>query len=277
MDTGQSSKTNKECIEMLQFLFRDADHLYKTIAPEGWVNSPYIHLLHPTPRQQYNETRQMRENINRLNNKSREDIEKLSIDDFEQDDLNDITEEDAFEEFIYVFGLAVYDIFSNNHEVIADDGKSYDLGSFRGSGRFLAEFINMNYPKQQGSYDYMDFYMGSIWVKNRADLKPIYEFIFQKLKATGCDWHYAFPRTYLVDFNKDAGDKKDDSEQYNPEEKMKHQLEKEQEDEEFRRFQEDLDKHYEEAFEDAKYKPLTPLVQAYKNIYGTLPEGHPQK
>jgi hypothetical protein len=135
----------------------------------------------------------------------------------------------------------------------------------------------MHYPKQHEAYDYMDFYMGSIWVKNRDDLTPFYEFIFEKLKDTDCDWYYAFPRMYLVDFNKDAENKKDDPEQYNPEEEMKHQMDNEQKDEEVRKFQEELDKQYEEEFEDAKYQPLIPLVQAYQNVYGHLPDGYPKK
>ena len=39
----------------------------------------------------------------------------------------------------------------------------------------------------------------------------------------------------------------------------------------------ELDKAYRDEYEEAKYKPLDQLVQAYKNIYGVLPIGHPQK
>jgi hypothetical protein len=43
------------------------------------------------------------------------------------------------------------------------------------------------------------------------------------------------------------------------------------------KFKEELDKAHFEEYEEAKYKPLTTIVKAYKNIYGVLPKGHPQK
>ncbi|MGC1721129.1 MAG: hypothetical protein WA746_19260 [Isosphaeraceae bacterium] len=59
---------------------------------------------------------------------------------------------------------------------IAIDGRVLDLGSFRASGGFLAEILN----RQTGAehYDYLDFYMGTIWVAQRADLTPVCQVSF---------------------------------------------------------------------------------------------------
>ncbi|MCF8232478.1 MAG: hypothetical protein K9J27_09850 [Bacteroidales bacterium] len=80
--------------------------------------------------------------------------------------------------FCIYFGLAVYDMFSNNHEVIGEDGKIYDFGSMRGSGTFIADFFNDNFSDNAGKYDSMDFFMGTIWINGRGDLTPFYEYIF---------------------------------------------------------------------------------------------------
>src|SRR5260370_26318687 len=103
------------------------------------------------------------------------------------------------QECIYVVAQAAYDIFSNNHEVSSQRSKVYDLGSMRGSGSFIAEFLNNFFPAFNFSYDYIDFYMGSIFIRDRANMTPFYEFVFSKLKAKNCSWKYSFPRLYMAD------------------------------------------------------------------------------
>ena len=73
-------------------------------------------------------------------------------------------------------GQCLWDLFSDGHQVTATDGRVLDLGSFRVSGGFLAEILN----RQTGAehYDYLDFYMGTIWVAQRADLTPVYQVSF---------------------------------------------------------------------------------------------------
>ena len=89
---------------------------------------------------------------------------------------------DAETEVRELVGQCLWDIFSDNHEVVAlEDGRVLDLGSARGSGGFLAEVLN----RQTGTedYDYLNFYMGTIWVQQRADLGPVYRMIFRRLRA----------------------------------------------------------------------------------------------
>jgi hypothetical protein len=45
------------------------------------------------------------------------------------------------EEVTQLIGLCLWDIFSDNHEVIAADGRVADIGSFRGAGAFLDEHL----------------------------------------------------------------------------------------------------------------------------------------
>src|SRR5215469_5954164 len=71
-------------------------------------------------------------------------------------------------------------VFSNEHEIVDRNSRLVDIGSWRGAAGFLADQLN----RQTGSsqYDYMDFYMGSFWRSQRADLTPVYEMIFHRLK-----------------------------------------------------------------------------------------------
>src|SRR3989442_13790213 len=92
----------------------------------------------------------------------------------------------ADSELTELVGLCLWDIFSDNHEVIAADGRVADIGSFRGAGAFLAEhLINDRDSWREG--DYLRFYLGTIWISGRADLTRIYAMIFRLLKPTGAD------------------------------------------------------------------------------------------
>ncbi len=123
-------------------------------------------------------------------------------------------------------GLATYDIFSNNHKVIGSDGKIYDFGSFRGSGRFIADYFNETFDDLSQEYNYMDFYMGTIGIQSRANLMPFYEFIFSKLKELNCDWNYFFPRLFLIDPKKAFESAVDNNpENYDPEQAMLKEIE----------------------------------------------------
>ena len=76
-------------------------------------------------------------------------------------------------------GRALWDVFSDNHDVIAPDGREVHLGSFRAAGDFIADLLNDEVGSRQ--YGYMDFYMGTIWINDRADLTPVYAMIFPRL------------------------------------------------------------------------------------------------
>jgi hypothetical protein len=177
-----------------------------------------------------------------------------------------------------MIGYCLWDVFSDNHEVIGKDGKVYDTGSFRGSGGFIADYINSHFPQLSSSYDYLDFYMGSIWVNERADLTPVYLWIFRNLKRLQCDWIYSFPRMHLVSFDKSGEEEKYTGPlEYDPNKAVLEELEKREKEESVNRLREELDEAYHKDVEEAKYKPLPKTVQAYKDIYGRLPRGWPHQ
>ena len=256
--------------ELLNKIFDNSPSLLTSIAPKGWSQSEYANFLHPTAKQQYEESIRLTE---RLNKWTQEKNEVEPLDNYKQDDLTNIPET---EEFQYVLGLSVYDIFSNNHEVYnLEDNLIYDLGSFRGSGRFIADFINNKYSNKK--YEYLDFYMGTIWIRDRANLLPFYEFIFKIIKMKTCDWNYSFPRLFLLDLSNEKSSDEENPELYSPEKSMNIELDMINKEKETLEFQKELDSSFEKEYDDAKYKPLVIIVQAYKNVYGKLPNDHPQK
>lgn len=46
-----------------------------------------------------------------------------------------------YEELTELVGLCLWDVFSDNDDVIAADGRAVDIGSFRGAGAFLDEHL----------------------------------------------------------------------------------------------------------------------------------------
>ena len=97
------------------------------------------------------------------------------------------------DEVTELVGLCLWDIFSDNHEVIAADGRLADIGSFRGSGAFIDQHLTSgNDWWREG--DYLRFCLGTMWIARRADLAPVYAMIFSRLKALGADWA-TFPGT----------------------------------------------------------------------------------
>jgi len=273
----QEAKSEIDCIHLLQYIFNGALSFYQKIAPDGLKNTEYILFLHPSAEQQYEEYIRIRSNLNRLIKKAKKEEKKIEVSDFKQDDLADILE---YEDFLYILGLSLWDVFSNNHEVLGEDNQIYDLGSFRGSARFIADFLNDHFPeKLTTKYDYLDFYMGTYAIEERGDLTPFYEYIFQKLKEYHCDWKYSFPQTYLIE-PKEKFDNLNfisPPENYNPAQATHHQLGLTDEDNQIKKLKIKLESIFNEAYEEAKYQPLSPIVQAYRNVYGCLPEGHPQK
>src|SRR5438552_10974735 len=150
-------------------------------------------------------------------------------------------------------GLCLWDIFSNERDVVALDGRLVDIGSWRGAGGFIAEQLNRQ--TGESKYDYLDFYMGTIWVSQRVDLTPVYEMIFKRLKERLFSWRYRLPELGLIDFPSD----KPDGARTLRIEKMKAELKK----------------IHGETIEDASQHPGPEIVLAYRNVYGSFPRGWP--
>ncbi len=187
----------------------------------------------------------------------------------------DETERDIRE----LVGRCLWDVFSNQHEVIAPDGRLIDLGSFRGAGEFLADYLNRRTGRR--IYDYMNFYLGTAapWAKTEADLTPVYELIFGRLKGRRLDWVYHFPQIHLVDFRRmrDALDRegKPDWADYSPSEALAKEMDDRQRDKEIAELRDQLEEGRNDAIEEALKQPPPPAVRAYRNVYGHWPQGWP--
>jgi hypothetical protein len=179
-----------------------------------------------------------------------------------------------------LLGMCLWDIFSDNHEVIAPDGRIFDIGSFRGAGGFIADYLNELLGESR--YDYMSFYLGTIWLSGRADLTLVYGLIFRRLRDRNFDWVYHFPRLYLMDMRPLRDALRESSGEpewasYSPEESFAEQKADEERDAETARMQESLDEGHREAVEEAQHRPPPPTVLAYRAVYGRDPQGWPPK
>ncbi len=263
------------CEALLIELFQSVPQLLQTVASDGFANSQLVLVFHPTPEQQYKEYKQIHENINRLHSARKNQPGNKPLQSFDEF-IKDIKIEPVNERYeaVHILGDCIWKIFSNNHTVFNENNESYDLGSWRGTGGFIADVINKLQLVANTSFDYLDFYMGGMFRDDRADLTPVYEFIFKKLKAKHLDWEYSFPRMGLISFHNNDNEK-DDIENYNPEEALKKQMEREQQQNEIDKLQQQFDDIHNSEYEEARYKKPSQEVMAYYKIYSHYPKGHP--
>jgi hypothetical protein len=168
------------------------------IAPEGWETSPLLACFHPSVEKVFQERVQLHRNIEELIGDRRErepDNSKLAPK--PEPTLEEVRADwqdkavNVCEEVTDLVALCLWDVFSNSHDVLAADGRLADIGSFRGAAGFLVEYLTG--PNDDlWSMDYCRFYMGTIWISDRADLTPVYAMIFHRLKTLGADWEFHF-------------------------------------------------------------------------------------
>ena len=209
----------------------------RELAPEGWPASPLAAVYHPTAEQVYEETVRMQRNLGILGRRpdAPPSPPEPTLEEIVAEHVDSPVEPDR--ELQELVGRCLWDVFCDNHDVLADDGRMLDLGSMRAGGGFLAEVVNkQDGPKPatrpeppeflmkmmrgdapqdektaafmaemikemvgDGGYTYLDFYMGTSMASGRADLLPVYAMIFRRMYARGMDWKYHFPRLYAVD------------------------------------------------------------------------------
>lgn len=245
------------------------------LAPLGWEQSPLRFAFHPTLQQVYDEAVRFHRNLasfRKAKEPSRPEPTFAEV----QANYRE-TPIHAEREVRGLLGRCLWDVFSDNHEIFTPDGKELDIGSFRGAGGFIAEYLNEMIAQSQ--YDYMDFYMGSSWLSGRVDLAPAYLLIFRRLKEQGFDWVYHFPRLSLVDMRplRDAlvDQSKPEWLDYSPEDAFAKEQEDAKRDAEIAEMRESFDQGYREAVEQAKHAPPPPTVLAYRTVYGRNPRGWP--
>lgn len=290
------------------------------LAPNGWANSPLAAVFHPTAEQIHEETITMRRNLAQLGRRKEASPAppEPSLEEFAANfEPAAVEPEREIQELV---GRCLWDVFCDNHEVSDADGRQLDLGSMRTGGGFLAEVLNQqDGPKPlerpeppeylekmmtgdaaqdpraaammadlikemvgDGGYTYLDFYMGTSVASGRADLQPVYEMIFRRLKARGLNWKYTFPRLYAVDLRPlkkhlDEQKKGDEPEweSYDPSVAFEDEQEETEKDKELAELREQLDDGHREAVEAAQDRPPPATVLGYEAVYGEYPEGWP--
>ena len=170
MDTRETKRlTDPELHALFDGLFphgfAGADVLAE-IAPEGWEHSPLLACFHPSVEQLFEERVTIHRNLEewrrlaggaKARRRSTPQPEPTLEDVRREYEPSPVNEDEEVTELV---GLCLWDIFSDNHDVIAADGRVADIGSFRGAGAFLDEHLTRD---QEGwrEGDYLRFYHGN--------------------------------------------------------------------------------------------------------------------
>jgi len=264
-DTSKRERlSERECQAVFSRLFPlglAGDDVLAQVAPARWERSPLLAVFHPSVEQLHREALRIHRNLRALAGpRGLRDDERAepTLEEVRATWQDPPVERDR--EVRELVGRCLWDVFSDNHEVMAPDDRLVDIGSFRGAGDFIAELVN----RERGElhYGYMDFYLGTIWVSERADLTLVYAMIFRRLARHGFDWEYAFPRLYAFGF----GDPEESSAD------LAGRLERERERSDLGEL---LEQGHRDALARAKDEPPPPTVQAYRQVYGHDPVGWP--
>ena len=265
----ENAHSEDGCVELLGRFLLDPAELLDALAPEGWERSPLVGIFHPSAEQVQAERRAVRENLASLLGRSGQEDELP-----EEFGLQRVTRPlEPEREVLDLVGCALWDVFSNNHTVVDGAGRAYELGTWRASAAIIAETMNRRYVESEARYDYLEFYMGTAFLGRRADLRPVYRWIFARLKEAECDWIYSFPRLHLVDLG--SREEPEDALAYDPSRAVQAELDRAERERETWAFEQELESAYREAVEDARRRPLPAAVAAYRDVYGKLPVGWP--
>lgn len=250
------------------------------IAPEGWEHSPLLACFHPSVEQLFEERVAIHRNLEEWRRLARRRKGSAALEPRPEPTLEDMRREyepspvNQEEEVTELVGLCLWDVFSDNHDVITADGRVADIGSFRGAGAFLDEYLTRD-QKGWRDGDYMRFYMGTIWISRRADLTPAYAMIFRRLKAVGAEWMYQFPELGIVELTPTDDDTDKPDKPYSVSQAAVAELEKQHRRVEVERFRAQLRDANARAREEAMDRPPPATVRAYRQVYGRGPRGWP--
>lgn len=176
----------------------------------------------------------------------------------------------------YLAGLCLWDILSDNHDLIFPDQRVVHLGSFRAAAGIISDFVAGEWPIGfRSGEDYLEFYMGTWAIKNRSALKPIYRHIFSRLRECGLDWKYSFPQLQVIRLKVQEDQAEEDFEGYDPSASFAAEQKERAENEQYAHIQEKLEKLHQESIERARSKPPPETVQAYFEVFGKWPSGWP--
>lgn len=251
------------------------------VAPDGWERSPLLACFHPSVDRVFEEQLRFHRNIESLfgARRPRDGDQQVEQSRRPEPTLEDVRREHQpksvkpDEELAELVGQCLWDVFSDNHDVIAADGRVADIGSFRGASAFLDEYAGgIRDTWRKG--DYLRFYMGTLFISERADVTPVYTMIFSRLKAQRADWEYSFPDLHLVDL----GSLRSEQEQVtrcSASEAAKAELEEHQRQTALERTRHELAEITARAREDALDRPPPATVCAYRLVYGRDPRGWP--
>lgn len=121
----------------------------------------------------------------------------------------------------------------------------------------------------------MRFYMGTIWIGQRADLAPVYAMIFSRLKAVGADWIYHFPELGIVEFSSRDDDLAPSAPGYSVSQSTVAELNAQRGRREVQKLRAELEDMNAHAREEAMDREPPAIVRAYRQVYGHDPRGWP--
>jgi hypothetical protein len=141
------------------------------IAPEGWEQSPLVACFHPSAERVFEEELRIHRNIESLfhvrehqgDGKTHVPLAEPTLEDVRLEHQLRLVRAD--EELAELVASCLWDVFSDNHDVMVADVRVADVGSFRGASAFLDEYLmQWTNPRQPRCAHIGRCTAGSAWV-----------------------------------------------------------------------------------------------------------------
>src|SRR2546425_6319145 len=142
MDSRTERLTDAELHTLFDRLFPEGfagPDVRAEVAPNGWEQSPLVACFHPSVERVFEERLQFHQNVAalRIAGSRRTGQAQVETEASAAPTLEDVRREyepepvQADSELTELVGLCLWDVFSDNHDVITADGRVADIGSFR--------------------------------------------------------------------------------------------------------------------------------------------------
>jgi hypothetical protein len=174
-----------ECFELLNALFPSGpagEDVALALAPGGWARSALAEVFHPSSERVYEEVVALHTSLAKL--RPRDGKAGISVEPTREKVLEhyEQTPSAPSAEIAELIGMCLWDVFSDNHEVLVPDGSVVDLGSFRAAAALIGRWVD----QRTGSiHDPTSFCLGTALISGRANLKPVYQLIFRRMQSRG--------------------------------------------------------------------------------------------
>jgi len=177
---------------LLRKLLATTPQLISTIAPNGFIKSPFFYYYHQTIAEDYRMYRYIRVMTFKDDKRRKKAIVRnpalLTLEEFTKDHMP--MPHHFPDEIVAILCEAFYEIAGGSCKVYDLDNYYYDFGAQDQYGQIIQKLVLEMGLNSDERFSYISYLQHPYRNASRVDLRPVYEHIFNFLKVEDIDWHF---------------------------------------------------------------------------------------